>query len=339
MKVRMWIFGLLGLVLVTANTRADVQIKPAKDHVDFLIGDELVTRYHTGKFTRPIFWPLKAPGGIDITRKPAKDPKEHGHWHQKSCWFTWGEVVPEGIELKAKKVTVKGKEKMVTPKYVDFWAEGDGQIICTEVDKPTVEKDHGRLATKNEWRMADGKKIMDETRVLHFYDLGKARLIVFDISLLASVCPITFADTKEGAMGVRVQDEIVAGQTEQKKPGKGKIQNAEGKIGEKECWGKVSAWCDYSGPLEGKTVGIAILDDPKNPHPACWHTRDYGLHAANPFGRGKAFPVMKGREVVRLAKGESIHFRYGVLVHEGDAVSGQVADLYQRFVKLRDNEK
>ena len=41
--------------------------------------------------------------------------------------------------------------------------------------------------------------------------------------------------------------------------GKGKIQNADGKVGEKECWGQISNWCDYSGPIDGKQVGLAVL--------------------------------------------------------------------------------
>jgi hypothetical protein len=58
--------------------------------------------------------------------------------------------------------------------------------------------------------------------------------------------------------------------------------------------------------------------------------------AANPFGRAKSgFPDMKGKtDLVRMAKGEHLHFRYGILAHEGDAVTGQVADFYQRFLEL-----
>ena len=187
------------------------------------------------------------------------------------------------------------------------------------------------MLTRNEWRTADGVKILDETRRISFHNFGKARLIVLDIDLLASTYPITFGDTKEGSLGIRINEEIIAG-----KNGKGKIQNAEGKVGEKECWGQISAWCDYSGPIDGKLAGLAVLSDPKNPYPACWHVRGYGLMAANPFGRTKAgFPAMKGKtDLVRLAKGEHLQLRYGILAHEGDAISGQVADYYQRFVEL-----
>ena len=83
--------------------------------------------------------------------------------------------------------------------------------------------------------------------------------------------------------------------------------------------------------------GIAVFDDPKNPSRAAWHSRGYGLMAANPFGRSVSrFPAVKGRnDLVQLARGEHLRLRYGILVHSGDAAEGQVAEHFQRFVKLR----
>ena len=38
-------------------------------------------------------------------------------------------------------------------------------------------------------------------------------------------------------------------------------------------------------PVEGKTVGVAILNHPDSfRFPTTWHVRTYGLFAANPFG-------------------------------------------------------
>jgi hypothetical protein len=309
-----------------------VAIKAAKDHIDFLVGKELVARYQIGAtYRKPIFWPLLAPGGVPLTRAwPMKDAgpgESKDHPHQKSAWFCHGDVIPEGIELKDKVRGVEG---------VDFWSEakGAGRIVCTEVGEPSIRGSTGSVVTRNEWRTADGMKILDETRTIRFLDLGKARLLALDIDLHASVCPITFGDTKEGAMGIRINDQITSDK------GKGTIKNAEGNINErgaKGCWGRISAWCDYSGPIDGKTVGLAILTGPKNAYPSCWHSRGYGLMAANPFGRKKsAFPAVKDRtDLVRLAKGEHLHLRYGLLVHEGDANSGRVAEHYQEFVKLK----
>jgi hypothetical protein len=84
-----------------------------------------------------------------------------------------------------------------------------------------------------------------------------------------------------------------------------------------------------------------VFDDPTNPYPSCWHVRGYGLMAANPFGRAKRanFPGVKGsNDLVRLEKGKHLTFRYGMLLHTGDAFDGQVEPHYQRYVKLRDKE-
>jgi hypothetical protein len=310
-----------------------VQIRTDGGTADFRAGDALVTRYHTTGFPRPIFWPVHAPGGQPLTRawpmeKTIPEGGSSDHIHQKSLWFCHGDVIPEGIELKQK---IKGVEG------VDFWSEapGHGKIVPTKVGMPRSDDGHGVLATHNEWRTADGTKLMDEDRTIYLYTMGKARLIVLRINLVASVAPITFGDTKEGALGVRINDTIRAG-----KFGKGKIENAQGKLGEKECWGHISDWCDYSGPIDGTTVGLTVFADPKNAHPTYWHVRDYGLMAANPFGRKRAafHDGAADKELVRLAKGEHLQLRYGILLHEGDAASGQVAEQYQRFVKLREKE-
>src|SRR5262249_8647355 len=131
---------------------------------------------------------------------------------------------------------------------------------------------------------------------------------------------------------IRINDTI-----REQKGGKGKLENAEGKVGEGQVWGQQSAWCDYSGPIDGKVVGLAILDDPSNRYPACWHSRGYGLMAANPFGRdGARFPARIGKkELVKLSKGEHLKLRYGILIHPGDAQGGKVADFFKEFVKLK----
>ena len=319
--------------LAPSAVLADVNLKVGKDAVEFYVGTELVTRLHVApSYSKPILWPMHAPNGAPLTRSwpMIKDlPGESAdHPHQKSAWFCHGDVIPEGLALKSR---IKGVEG------VDFWSEapGHGKIVVTQVGEPKIEKNKASLVLKVEWRTSEGVKIMDETRTIHFYDLGKARLIVMHSDLFASVTTIVFGDTKEGSFGIRINDKIRAD-----KVGKGQLQNAEGKKGEKEVWGQISAWCDYAGPIDDKQAGLAILADPKNPHPTCWHSRGYGLMAANPFGRAKSgFPVMKGKtDLVRIEKGEHLQFRYGILLHDGDAETGQVAEHYRRFAELRGNE-
>src|ERR1700722_13462479 len=263
-----------------ADRPADVNIAVEKDRIDFRCGSELAASYviDPGQ-AKPFFWPLNAPGGLVVTRGWPVEKAEPGeatdHPHHKSAWFCHGDVIPEGMELKHK---IKGVEG------VDFWSEsrGHGVIACTNVAMPEQTGTRGRVVTTNEWRTADGDKVLDETRTLHFINFGDARLFVVECDLHASVVRLTFGDTKEGSFGVRVRKSV----TEQK--GKGKLTNAEGKVHEKDVWGRVSEWCDYSGPVGEATAGIALFADPTNPVPTCWHSRAYGLMAANPFGRDKS---------------------------------------------------
>ena len=313
---------------------AEVKIE-VHDHqvINFTVGKSLVTNYHIDpEAAKPFFWPLNAPNGVPVMRPwpmvPPTPGEQTDHVHQKSGWFTYGDVIPEGVEIKQKIKGIKG---------VDFWSEapGHGRIVCVKVGEPDQAKDHASIVTANQWQMADGVKIMDEKRTISLYLVDGERLLVVDSDLWADVCPITFGDTKEGAFGVRVRTEM----TEQK--GKGIITNAEGKTGEKNCWGRISAWCDYSGPLDGKEVGITLMADPNNPYPSCWHARGYGLMAANPFGRNKSgFPAEKGKtDLVKLAKGQHLKLRFGILLHDGDVKEGKAAECYAVFVRLGKNTK
>ena len=321
------------LVMFISSVGADepsrLAIATRQDGLDFRIGKDRITRYHIDKgVAKPYFWPVSGPGGVALTRAwPLEKASPDGstdHPHQKSAWFCHGDIIPEGQAIENKIRGVEG---------IDFWSEGKGhgRIVCTKVGEVKNEEKHVRIQTQNQWQTADGDPVLEEQRTLHLYHFGETTLLVVDIDLEARHFPITFGDTKEGSFGIRVNDQI------REEKGNGKIENAAGKVGEKDCWGRLSAWCDYSGTIDGKTVGIAILADPANPFPSCWHVRGYGLMAANPFGRAKSgFPDMKGKtDLVKLAKGEHLKLRYGLLIHPGDAKQGKVSEYFERFVKLK----
>jgi Methane oxygenase PmoA len=99
------------------------------------------------------------------------------------------------------------------------------------------------------------------------------------------------------------------------------------------CGGKKAAWVDYAGPVDGKLVGIAIFDSPKNPrHPTRWHARDYGLFAANPFcehGMDETQPAGAGD--FKLEAGKSVTFQYRIILHEGDAAQARIAARFAEY--------
>jgi hypothetical protein len=336
------LLALLALGTQSFAKADDVSAVVGKEAIEFKSGSAVVAKYATDpKYSKPFLYPVLAPGSVPVTRAW---PVEKGlpgevttdHIHQKSVWFCHGDVIPEGIELKT-------KSSNKNDKGVDFWSEAKdkdgkvrhGQITVVKVGKPKVEKGEVSIETQNEWFTPDGVKMMDETRVIHFREIPEGRLFSFDITLKASVCPITFGDTKEGSFGVRVNDALRPAD----KDG-ATVTTADGKTvtpptkDDLPIWGYPTAWIDYSGKVDGKAVGIAVFEHPDNPR-ASWHVRAYGLNAANPFGRaGSNFPSQKGKtDLLKIEKGGELKLKYAVYAHTGDVKTGKVAEAFDVFRK------
>ncbi len=319
----------------------DVTVVVGKDAIEFRSGSVVVAKYATAEtVAKPYLYPVLAPNGVPVTRgypvEKAPGDATTDHIHQKSVWFCHGDVIPEGIELK-----IKSANK--ADKGVDFWSEAKdkdgprhGKIKCVKVGKPVQHApNHASVDTHNEWITPDGVKIMDEVRVLHFTDTKDGRTFTFDILLKASVCPITFGDTKEGSFGIRVNDALrpsqASGATVTTADGKSFAPPVKDNL---PIWGHPTAWIDYSGKFDGKDVGVAVFDHPKNA-PSNWHVRAYGLNAANPFGRAHSgFPSQKGKDdLLKIAKGGEMKLKYAVYAHGGDAKAGKVAEAFAAFAK------
>jgi hypothetical protein len=175
-----------------------------------------------------------------------------------------------------------------------------------------------------EWRDPAGKVLLVENRDMIFYSDPKLRTIDFHITLRAAQ-EVTIGDTKEGAFAIRLADIF----TEKKGA---KIVDANGRISMKNVWGKRSNWVDYTAEVEGERLGVAIFDNPQNPHyPTYWHARDYGLFSLNPFGQN-SFDETMPENKTKLASGQKLTFQWRVVIHPGDAASGDVADLYKRYL-------
>ena len=226
------------------------------------LDQQLLTEYHLGVGNKPFFFPLIGPTGESYTRTYPMSilpDEDHDHPHQRSCWFTFGNV-----------------------NGVDFWSEGKRFGTIKETGRKLVVAGPvvGRLTTTNEWRAADDRRFCVDERTVTFYRTKTARIIDFEFRIAANDGPVTFNDTKEGMFGIRVASSMDV----TKKKG-GKITNAEGLTDEK-AWGKPSPWVDYVGPVKDK-IGRDRHHQPSAAAfaiPTTWHVRTYGLFAANPFG-------------------------------------------------------
>ena len=164
---------------------------------------------------------------------------------------------------------------------------------------------------------------MTETAVITIHP---NRLLVYDMTLKASHVDVTFEDTKEGLFGFRVAPSM-------KEKNGGHVVACDGTETTKECWGKAFNWIDYYGDVDGKTVGVAIMDHPKNFRPSRYHVRDYGLFSISPFGEKAYTNGASESAPYHLKKGESLRIRYAMYFHDGDTKTANVAGAWDQFLK------
>jgi hypothetical protein len=291
-----------------------VTVRKVDDRVRIEIEGELFGEYHYQEVSRPFVYPLLGPGGARMTRDwpmAEGEGEERDHPHHKSWWYAHG--------------AVNGH---------DFWSESRnaGKTVHVDFLELSSGSKSGVIRTSNQLVAKDGKVVCTDERTLRVYNRSEDRLFDFEITIHASHGDVTFGDTKEGTMAVRLAE------TMRLKPNKantgkatGHIVTSEG-IRDEETWGKRAAWVDYYGPVEGRTMGLAIFDHPGNPrHPTWWHVRDYGLFGANPFGLHDFEKKPAGAGDLRVAAGESVTFRYRFYIHKGDEKEGEVARHYEEY--------
>ena len=305
--------GLLSLLVFCGATVADIKITPLDDKVRVEISGKLFTEYYFKDVPRPYCYPVIAPGDVPITRNwPMKTVpgEEQDHVHHRGLWFTHGSV--NGI---------------------DFWSEQ--KSFGKQVHEKFLETKSGKVGiirAQNKWVAPDGKVICRDERVLRVHDSENPRILDYDVTIKASEGDIVLGDTKEGTMAIRLAETMRVKPNEFNK-GKptGHILQDTG-IRDGDTWGKRAAWTDYSGPVDGKTLGVAMFDHPSNPrHPTWWHVRDYGLFAANPFGTHDFEKKPPGEGNLTIAKGKSVTFRYRFVFHEGDSEKVNLPQLFKTF--------
>lgn len=281
------------------------------------------TVFHIGPETsKPYLAPLRAATGTVVTRGYPMEQiagESQDHPHHRGLWFTHGAV--NDYDFWGNEDSQKGVGK------------GKGKIVLKKVNKVSSGKKMGEIDATFDWTAA-GKTILTETRKMVFQADPKLRIIDFDITL-KPLEKVVFGDTKEGTFAIRLAAEM-----EEQQPKKiaepkrnGHMVASTGKETEKQVWGSRAEWVDYYGTVHGDPVGIAIFDNPGNPrHPTYWHSRAYGLFAANPFGIGDFEKDKNKKGDMTVEAGQPLRFRYRVVIHPGDAKSADIPALYKHYV-------
>jgi hypothetical protein len=186
----------------------------------------------------------------------------------------------------------------------DFWR--NKSITKSEIVKGPETESGVHFVIRNEY-LAGERPLCEETSSISFRSSPAGYVIDWNSSFKPVVEEIVFGDQEEMGLGVRMHTPLIVQRG-------GQIRNSNGLLNEAGVWGKLADWCEYSGVVDGRRVGVAILPSPRNFRRAWWHVRDYGLMVANPFGRN----ALTGGEksAVRIGKGETLELRFAVLVFD-----------------------
>lgn len=262
-----------------------------------------ITRYYIGapaaKHKKPFFYPLNA-HGVNVLRDwpigEGRPGEAKDHPHHTGMYHAFGEV--------------NGKE---------YWSKTP--IVPGKILRREAGPAYARIVAENAW----GEDLL-ETHDVMVLDAGEDAVVDWTITLKAANGPVVFAKdlkmAKEGSFSLRV-----AAGLSLKGDAPEMMSDAKGNKGEKAIRADAAPWVDYAGEVDQKKVGVSVMNHPSSfRYPTTWHVRAYGLFAANPW-------LIKGENT--LPKGESLLLRYRVYVHEGNAVQGKVADVFEGYVNAK----
>ncbi len=298
---------------------AGVSVADGRYGLDVMLDGALFTTYHHAAAHNKLFlYPLIGPTGKGMTRgypMVSDIPGEkHDHPHHKSIHVAHGDV--NGVDLWSE-LDDHGYQRHES--FLPAFGVGDAYVsgpVC------------GAFRSRSLWvSRAEQPVVTEEKHVVVYAPAPDARILDVSVTLRATEGPVRFGDTKEGAMlSVRVASSMDADDA-------GRYENAYGGTGEDECFGKRAQWLDYTGPVDGATVGLAVFDHPANFRaPTYWHVRDYGLVHANPFAWREflGHPGLDGSYV--LPESARLRCKFRVYLHTGNTQDAGVKERYHDFI-------
>jgi hypothetical protein len=288
--------------------------------------------------SKPVLYPIRTARGTLVTRGFPLEPRPGervDHPHQVGFWFTYGDL--DGVDFWGNSEAIPPAERAKM-----------GTIHHREIVAARGGPGKGELEVRADWVVPGPKVVLEEATRFVFRADASSRAVDRLATLTAKGGKVTFRDTKEGMLGLRVaraleqpSDQPEAFTDASGKPTAvpvldntgvtGLYTSSEGLKGD-AVWGTRARWMALSGRVGGEDVVLLLLDHPNNPgHPTYWHARGYGLFAANPFGP-KAYS--NGKEAERpysLEAGTSATFRHRLLVLPGPFSAERAEAAWKEF--------
>jgi hypothetical protein len=265
----------------------------------------------------PHFNPFNSSSGRAMTAK-ITDP----YPHHRSFWVADERVQLEGALEKADIYT--SLYSGVTNKEESKWpvAPYRRQVVHVEFSGLKTNGDTAEFDERLLWKNGD-VRLLDELRHYRVRALGNGEyLLDFSFQLRAAYGKVTITrDASHYAIPyIRMNDTFSV------QHGGGKIVNSEDGVNQAGTHNQLATWVDYSAPLAGKrgAEGLACFIHPCKKPPHLWLTRDYGTW-------GPRGPEGFHNATFTITEGASYDQRVGLLVHNGDAETGNVSKRYQAY--------
>ncbi len=281
--------------------------------VIFDLGKELLVSRNTEEICRyrhrdpwkPHFYPIYGPNG-NVVSDRCGDEGRLGHYHHHGLWLSYGNMdVPQAGNI----VT---EEERIVPRRGPA-----GRMIHDIFEKIEYGWVYGLFSERLTYQKPDGTPFAREHRTVRIF-VPNLNTRIFDWTVRIEEPkdlggrPISFHCRVAPTMRIRdlrlpSPDDLLGAPIDNP----GKIENAAGKVGERQCRRMRVPWTDFSGPVEKGWNGIALFDHPSNPDfPKEFGVRDYGLLSIT-----RPYPC---NEPIAT-------FHYRAFVHRGDANEGEVA--------------
>lgn len=290
-----------------------------KKQIDILESGKLLTSYcYYDSIRKPILFPVRTVSGITVTRGfPIKPiPGETAdHPHHMGLWLNYEYVNGLDFWNNSTAIALKDRGKYGTIRH--------DQVIFSKATAEQAELNAGAS-----WLTPAGKVILKEQSLFLFHKNDNQLIIDRITTLTANGLEVSFKDTKDGMIAIRVARELEMPtkgqrefvndygnvmQSEDIGDATGLYLNSEGLTGD-AAWGTRARWCTLAGKKDGHDISITIIDHHKNVgYPTYWHARGYGLFAANPLGQ-EIFSQGKEKLNFLLAANQSVTFRFRIVI-------------------------
>jgi hypothetical protein len=322
--------------------RIQLIIKEKDKKVEVLVDNKPFTAYFFPSdsiLKKPVLFPILTAQGTTITRGypfATRAGERVDHPHHVGMWLNYESV--NGFDFWNNSTAIKDRSKYGTIKHTGITQTNGGY-------------GKANLSVTADWIDTDGKgsTLLKEKTTYIFHAKGNQRIIDRITTLTALGETVVFKDVKDGFFAIRVARELehpsdkpdifVDANGIETKVDKldntgitGNYHSSEGLEGD-NVWSTRGKWVNLAGKIKGEDISICIIDHPKNVnYPTFWHSRGYGLFAANPLGE-KVFTKEKKELNFTLAPSQSVTFRYRTVITSGKVSEAEFNKLAAQFAQ------